>query len=173
MQLCVWLHCSRVKQIWFFFYCCVWAEIGKFDGHFTHLLFVGLWRDETPVRWEVGWMSIDFLVFLFKALSLWKEGTVYFTAFLEITLNGVKSAVFTSRLYTVRENVKRWPLSNSRLTTKLIDLEVFVWHQLFFFLWKIWDFMDMFYGGESQPAAAAAAASSMCVCVWTQAIKQC
>lgn len=45
------------------------------------------------------------------------------------------------------------------------DLEVFVWHQLFFFLWKIWDFMDMFHGGGSQPAAAAAAVSSMCVCV--------
>lgn len=161
MQLCVWLHCSRVKQIRIFFYCCVWAEIGKFDGHFTHLLFVGLWKDETPVRWEVGWMSIDFLVFLFKALSLWKEGTVYFTTFLEITLNGVKSAVFTSRLYTARENIKRWPLSNSRLTTKSLILRSFVWHQ-------IWYFMDMFYGGGSQPAAAAAAASSMCVCAHAQ-----
>lgn len=171
MQLCVWLHCSRVKQIrFFFFYCCVWAEIGKFDGHFTHLLFVGLWKDETPVRWEVGWKSIDFLVFLFKALSLWKEGTVYFTTFLEIILNGVKSAVFTSRFYTVRENIKRWPLSNSRLTTKnlilrsLCDTSYFSSFEKFEILWIC--FMEEGHNCSSS------CSSIFNVCVCTRAIKQ-
>lgn len=151
MQLCVWLHCIRVKQISFFFYWCVWADIGKFDGHFTHLLFVGLWKDETPVRWEVGWMSINFLVFLFKALSLWKEGTDYFTTFPEIILNGVKSAVFTSRFDTVRENIERWPLSNSRLTTKIWSWGLCVTPVIFLPLKNL----------------------SVCVCVCIRAIKQC